>query len=228
MRLGVAMSNRRGAGATERPRSALAFATIWRAVPILALLASLAGCASTPEPAVLSGNDRLALAQVSTYLDNLQRFRADFAQSGPKGIEKGVVWLDRPGRLRVEYYYPGPETILANHGQLLILDPSTGATTTMPVSRTPLAILLRAHIPLTGPVTVTSLQRRAGMLSVTLVSTNAPGQGTLTLTFSANPLTLRGLTIQDRTGRITQLALGDIVRDPRFAPSAFTAAPPSG
>ena len=210
------------------PRRGSVRARSWRCLGVFVLLAGLAACARTPQPAVLSANGQVALAQVSAYLNNLQKFRADFTQTGAKGLEKGVVWLYRPGRLRVEYTYPGSETILANRGELLIVNPATGATTTMPVSKTPLDILLRANIPLTGPVTVTSLRRQPGLLSVTLVKTDAPGQGTLTLTFGANPLTLRGLTIEDRTGRVTSLALEHIVRNPHFAPDQFTAEPAAG
>jgi len=198
-------------------------AALWLCRALFPLLALLAACATTPQPAVLSADQQTALAQVSAYLNNLQSFRADFTRAGTKGIEHGVVWLDRPGRLRVEYAYPGPETILANNGQLLIANPDTGATTTMPVSKTPLDILLRRSIPLSGPVTVTALHRLPGTLSLTLVKTDAPGQGALTLLFNANPLTLRGLIITDRTGRETRLALQDIVRNPQFPANLFVA-----
>ncbi|HET8997293.1 MAG TPA: outer membrane lipoprotein carrier protein LolA [Acetobacteraceae bacterium] len=216
------MRDRRTAHASRcRPRRA----SWWRGGVVLVLLACLTACAMTPQPAVLSADDRTALTQVSAYLNNLQRFQATFTQSGPQGVERGEVWLDRPGRMRVEYTAPGPETILANHGQLLVVNPSTGATTTMPVSRTPLDILLRSEIPLSGPVTVTALRREPGLLSVSLAKTDAPRQGTLTLRFSANPLALRGVIIQDRSGRVTALALQDIVRNPRFAPDQFIASP---
>lgn len=207
--------------------TAMRWSANWRRFWIVLLLAGLAACARTPKPAALSRNGQLALAQISTYLNNLQKFRADFTQAGPRGPQRGVVWIDRPGRLRVEYAYPGRETILANRGELLILNPATGATTTMPVAKTPLDILLRGTIPLTGPVTVTALRRQPGMVSLTLVKTNAPGQGTLTLTFSADPLKLRGLTIEDRTGRITSLALERIERNPHFVPGQFTLRPAS-
>ena len=189
------------------------------------LMLALAACSMTPQPAVLSPNDQTALLQVSSYLNGLQRFRAAFVQNGPRGEATGVVWVDRPGRLRVQYTAPGPQTILANHGELLIADASTGATTTLPVAKTPLDILLRPSIPLSGPVTVTALHHLPDRLSITLVKTEAPGQGSLTLLFSANPLALRGLIIQDRSGRLTSLALRDLIRNPQFPPGAFTAQP---
>ena len=181
----------------------------------------LSACAVTPPPAVLSADDQTALSQVAAYMDGLQRFAGDFSQVGPQGEARGYVWVDRPGRLRVEYYRPGPRTILAANGRLLVADPLTHSTTTLPVARTPLDILLAQHIPLAGPVLVTALTRQPGSLQVSLVKAAIPGQGTLTLRFSDAPLALAGVTIRDRNDQLTVLDLHDLVRDPDFGAGRF-------
>ncbi len=223
-------------GSAVRPSSLLRVAAVTSAVlqvmrPVAKLLpigvasGLLAACAINATPAVLSADDRTAVSQISSYLNGLQRFQADFTQIGPDGEAKGVVWLDRPGRLRVEYYRPGPRTMLANRGRLLIADHLTGATTTLPVARTPLDILLAASIPFSGPVAVTALERRPGEMRLSLVKSDAPGQGTLTLRFSDSPLALVGITIRDRFNQVTTLALFNLVRDPDFGADRFNYTP---
>ncbi len=181
----------------------------------------LSGCAVAPPAAVLSADDQTALAQISAYMDGLQRFAGDFSQVGPEGDARGFVWVDRPGRLRVEYDRPGPRTILAARGRLLVADPLTHSTTTLPVARTPLDILLAQHIPFSGPVLVTALQRQPGSLQLSLVKAATPGQGTLTLRFSDQPLALVGVTIRDRNNQLTVLDLHNLRRDPDFGPGRF-------
>ena len=192
---------------------------------VLAGAIVLSACAMRPPAAVLSADDRTALAQVSAYMDGLQRFAGDFSQVGPQGEARGFVWVERPGRLRVEYYRPGPRTILAAAGRLLVADPLTHSTTTLPVSRTPLDILLAQHIPLSGPVVVSALERQPDGLQVSLVKAATPGQGTLTLRFSDTPLALTGVTVRDRNDQVTVLDLHNLVRDPDFGVGRFEYAP---
>jgi outer membrane lipoprotein-sorting protein len=194
--------------------------SILRASALLVAGALLAGCATTRRP-VLSADDQASLAQVQTYLDDLRLFHARFTQSGSDGNADGVLWIDRPDRLRVEYVEPHPKLVLANHGRLLLADQVTGATTTMPVSNTPLDILLGDKIDLSGPVTVTSVQHQAGALQVGLTKTAAPGQGRLTLQFATAPLALTGVIVQDAAGHTNTLLLYGLFRDTTIDQSMF-------
>ena len=180
----------------------------------------LAACAQTPAP-VLTAEDQATLAQVQTYLDGLRQFHARFNQSGTDGNADGVQWLERPGRLRVEYAEPHPRLLLANHGRMLLADLVTGATTNVPVSNTPLDMLLSDKIMLAGPVTVTSVQRQPGAFQVGLIKTAAPSQGRLTLQFTAMPLALTGVVVQDAAGHTNTLQLFGLYRDSTLDPSLF-------
>jgi outer membrane lipoprotein-sorting protein len=188
--------------------------------------AGLAACAVTTAP-VFSGDDRQAVMQVETYLKALVRFQAQFTSTGTDGDGEGFVWMERPGRLRVEFVRPRPRLLLARNGHLLLADHLTGGTQTMPVSRTPLDILLAPTIALSGAVSVTSIQRRPGVLQLSLIRTGAPQQGQLTLRFSENPLTLTGVLVQDQSGRTTDLTLSHMVRDQPIDPSHFDYHPDS-
>jgi len=178
-------------------------------IRILVASSVLYGCATAHAPA-LSERDQTTLTEVQVYLDGLHAFRAHFTESGTDGESDGILWLDRPGRLRVEYVHPSGKLLLANHGRLLLADAVTGATTTMPVSRTPLDILLADKILLSGSITVTGVQRQADAFQIGLVKTDAPGQGRLTLQFRAGPLALYGVVVQDGAGRTNSFSLQDV------------------
>ena len=182
--------------------------------------ALLAACVQLQAP-VFTEEDQATLAQVQTYLDGLRQFHARFNQSGTDGNADGVLWLDRPGRLRVEYAEPHPKLLLANHGRMLLADLVTGATTNLPVSNTPLDMLLGDKINLSGPVTVASVQRQPGAFQVGLIKTSAPSQGRLTLQFAAAPLTLTGVVVQDVQGHTNTLQLFGLYRDSTLDPSLF-------
>jgi outer membrane lipoprotein-sorting protein len=188
--------------------------------------ALLAACAQTPA-LVLTADDQATLAQVQSYLDGLRQFHARFNQSGSDGNADGILWLARPGRLRVEYIEPRPRLLLANHGRLLLADQISGATSNMPVSNTPLDMLLSDKIDLSGPVTVTALQRQPGAFQVGLVKTAAPSQGRLTLQFAASPLALTGVVVQDASGHTNTLQLYGLFRDTTVDPSLFHYRPPA-
>ena len=126
---------------------------------------------------------------------------------------------------------PHPRLLLANHGRMLLADLVTGATSNLPVSRTPLDMLLGDKIELAGPVTVTSVQRQPGAFQVGLIKTSAPGQGRLTLQFTTAPLALTGVVVQDASGHTNTLQLFGLYRDSTLDPSLFRYHPapaPSG
>jgi outer membrane lipoprotein-sorting protein len=198
-----------------------------RHVTILSVAAALAACAVTPPAAVLSADDRIAIQQITAYLNNLHSFTARFAQEGPDGISQGQVWLQRPGQLCVAYERPRPKLMIANHGRLLLADQTTGATTSLPVSRTPLDIMLAPTIELTNSITITRIQRLPDAIQLSLVKTASPGQGTLTLRFSANPLALAGVTILDRNGQTTAFDLADLRPGVPIDPAHFVYHPPA-
>lgn len=180
----------------------------------------LAAC--MPKPATtLSEADQATLAQVQTYLNDLRQFHAQFTQTGDDGAAFGLIWLQRPGRLRVQYVTPRPRLMLANHGRFLVSDGATGAITTMPVANTPLDILLADQIELSGPVTVSQLLQQPGSVQLGLIKTGSPGQGRLTLRFTTAPLALTGVVVQDAAGHTNTLALSGLQPGGTFDPAIF-------
>jgi outer membrane lipoprotein-sorting protein len=166
--------------------------------------------------------DSADLARIETYLDSLRTLKAHFLQAAPNGaISQGTAWLDRPGRMRFQYDPPSPLLLVAGHGLVVFHDKSLNQTTNIPISRTPLGILLADNVHLSGDVTVMGMQRLPGQIQVNLVRTASPGDGTLTLIFADNPLALRQWTVLDAQRQETRVTLYNVETGGKFDAKLF-------
>ena len=184
---------------------------------LLAIRAAQAQPRFQPTP-----QDRADLTRIETYLDSLRSLKAHFLQVAPNGAtSQGTAWLDRPGRMRFQYDPPSPLLLVAGHGLVVFHDKSLNQTSNIPLSQTPLGILLADKVRLQGDVTVTAMQRLPGQLQVSLVRTASPGDGTLTLIFADNPLTLRQWTVLDAQRQETRVTLYNAEIGGQFDPKLF-------
>ena len=155
----------------------------------------------------MSTQDRADLARIEAYLNGIRSLKAHFVQTAPDGsITQGLAVMQRPGRMRFQYDPPSPFLLIANYGILFFHDAQLNQTTNIPLSRTPLGILLGEQTTLSGEVNVTRFVRLPGQLQVSMVRSASPGEGTLTLIFSDNPLTLRQWIVLDQQGKQTRVA----------------------
>jgi outer membrane lipoprotein-sorting protein len=169
-----------------------------------------------------TAQDRADLSRIETYLDSLKTLKAHFLQVAPNGaIARGTAWLERPGRMRFQYDPPSPLLLVAGHGLVVFHDKSLNQTSNIPLSQTPLGILLADQVRLTGDVTVTGMQRLPGQLEVSLVRTASPGDGTLSLIFADNPLALRQWTVLDAQRQETRVTLYNVEMGGKFDQKLF-------
>ncbi|GGG31687.1 outer-membrane lipoprotein carrier protein [Caldovatus sediminis] len=191
------------------------------------LAATVLSAAAVPPPAAaqataLSERDRADLARIEAYLNGLTTLRARFLQIAQNGATaEGTAWIWRPGRMRFEYDPPEPLLLVASHGQFLLYDRELRQPSTVPVSQTPLAFLLRENLRLSGDVTVTRVERGGGFLRVTLHRTAAPAEGRLTLVFQEDPIELRQWAVVDAQARETRVSLSRIETGVRIDPRIF-------
>jgi outer membrane lipoprotein-sorting protein len=175
------------------------------------LAATLLGALPLPRAAPAQTSDAATLARVEAYLNGLTTLRARFLQVAQNGVSaQGTAWIWRPGRMRFDYAPPEPLLLVASGGQVMMYDRELRQPSTVPASSTPLGVLLRERIRLSGDITVTGIERRGGFLSVTLHRTNAAAEGRLTLTFQEDPMQLRQWTVVDAQGRETRVTLYEV------------------
>ena len=192
-----------------------------RALLLSLLLAPLTARAQT-HGAVLTDPDAATLKQVGVYLNALRALQARFLQIGPDGkTTQGTLWLERPGRMRFQYDKPSPLLLVAGNGTVVFHDSELDQTTNIPVSQTPLGLLLADTIQLSGDVTVTEFDRPPGQLLITLVRTKTPGDGSLTLALNTDPLALAGWSVVDAQGRETRLRMSAVRPGGPYDPKLF-------
>jgi len=171
---------------------------------------------------VPTAQDAADLARIESYLNGLRSLKARFLQVAPNGaVSGGTAWLERPGRMRFQYDPPSPLLLVAGHGLVVFHDSQLNQTSNIPIGRTPLGILLADKVTLSGDVTVTGIARQPGQILVSLVRTASPGDGTLTLVFSDNPLALKQWSVLDAQRQETRVTLYDAVLGGSFDPKLF-------
>jgi outer membrane lipoprotein-sorting protein len=192
------------------------------ALPLAAFPLSVAQAQLAASPPA-TAQDQADIARVEGYLNGIHTMQARFLQvDANNNTIGGDVWMQRPGRMRFEYDPPDRMLLVAGHGLLVYYDPAVRQTTNIFLSSTPLGLLLQDNLRLAGPVTVTGIARATGQIQITLVRTNNPSGGTITLIFATDPLTLRSWIIRDAQGRQTQISLYDMKFGGSFPQSMFT------
>jgi len=199
------------------------------ALPVGGRTARAAAPPANPTPAALSPRDRADLGRIETYLNGMRTLKARFLQVAPDGgTTEGVAWLERPGRMRFEYDKPSPLLLVAGHGLFFFHDSQLNQTTNLPLSATPLGLLLRDDLHLAGDVTVTGIERLPGQIHVTMVRTASPDDGSLTLVFADAPLALRQWSVVDAQRQETRVSLFNIELGGSFDQSLFVFTPVGG
>jgi outer membrane lipoprotein-sorting protein len=188
-----------------------------------------AGRARAQPGLALTPQDQADIGRIEAYLNGIKTLKAHFVQvAGDGGLSQGTAWLQRPGRMRFQYDPPAPFLLIAAHGVLTFNDSALQQTTNIGLGRTPLGILLAEHVELSGKVTVTAIQRLPGQIQVTVVRTDSPGDGSITLIFADQPLALRQWTVVDAQRRQTHVTLNNVQLGGSFDPQLFEQiSPPS-
>ncbi|MBB3896857.1 LolA family protein [Roseococcus suduntuyensis] len=173
-------------------------------------------------PALAQAPDRAAIAEVERYFNGLTTLRARFLQiSQQGGSAEGTAMIWRPGRMRFEYDPPEPTLLIAADGQFFHWDKELRQASVVPLSATPLGLLLRNPLRLSGDITVEAVERGAGVVRVTLHRTDRAAEGRIQLVLDEAPMVLRQWAVQDSQGRVTRVTLTDMRLGERFDPFQF-------
>ena len=176
--------------------------------PLRALFASLALMAlSAPAFA-----DKIALKDLSAYLNSLTTVQSDFTQVNADGtVSLGKIFIKRPGRVRFEYAPPDKSLVLASAETVAIFDSkSNQPPEEYPLKRTPLNLILAANIDLGRAKMVVGHKEVENATRVVAQDPQHPEYGTIELVFTAKPIALRQWVITDDLGQQTTVILGEL------------------
>jgi outer membrane lipoprotein-sorting protein len=178
----------------------------------LAVLPRIARAAA-PVAARLSDKDRADVGRVVAYLNDIYTLQSHFDQIAADGSDSsGMIYVERPGKLRLQYDPPVPVTIIADGSGIYYWDSKLEQLSQTRVEDTPAWFLLRPDIKASGDVTVTRFEHKPGVIELTMVESEHADLGTVTLTLADQPLELRQWTIVDAQNRPVTVTL----TDPRF------------
>ncbi len=161
------------------------------------------------------------IAGIETYLNSIATMKARFLQVAEDGtLATGDFYLRRPGRLRFEYDPPVPILVVADSIWIVFEDSELRQVDRLPLSSTPLSILVADEVSLGDGAVVSEISASGGLLQIALRDTENPDEGVLTLVFDARPLRLRQWLVTDSLGQTTEITLSDleinIPLDPRL------------
>lgn len=154
--------------------------------------------------------DAKEIARVEDYLNGITTLRARFFQVDPDNKEKqGTLYIDRPGRLRLEYDPPVSVLMVADGSRLVFFDFDIGQVNELPMSSPLAKLLISKRVSLVDDLEVLEIVRAVGLVRVSMADKDDRGAGVVTLVFNANPLALRQWWVKDAQGRVTKITLMD-------------------
>ncbi|QMW21661.1 LolA family protein [Sandaracinobacteroides saxicola] len=177
-------------------------------------------------PAAAQG---VSLAEVQAALVATTSMTADFVQTAGNGSQaRGVMSLQRPGRIRFDYG-PGARILVVADGRnLSFIDYKVGQVSQWPVKATPLGVLLdpRADLSRVARVLPDSEVPVPGMVGVVASDPKRPDLGRITFFLSRSAgapggLALAGWRVVDAQGQQTQVQLSNIVWNPAIPAGRF-------
>lgn len=177
-----------------------------------------------PRPPVpgLSAQDKADIARIERYLDGIRTLTARFYQVSSTGqVSEGVLYLSRPGKIRVEYEPPTPILIVADGRRLIYYDSELKSANSFAIDDTPAGILLRDKLNLGHDIGLIEFKRGKSVFWLTLIDKNNPDIGNLTLTFTDRPLALKKWSVLDPQGVVTTVTLIDTRIGVELAPRLF-------
>ncbi len=190
--------------------------------PFLAALAILAFAAfllpapggaddDGPTPMKLDAAQIAGAKRIETFLNKLDTLKARILQvTSEGGYAEGELYIDRPGKLRIEYAPPVPVLIVADGTFLVYYDRKLNQTSHILLSATPASILVAKNIKLfSDELIITGYKRESNSIRLTVVQADDPFAGSLTLVFTDEPLTLRKWIVNDAQGVATTVSLVD-------------------
>ena len=151
--------------------------------------------------AVSSNEQKLLKTKIENFFINLNTLEANFIQVSPSGnISNGKIFIDLPGKLRLDYIQPSNLLITSKGFWLVIQDRKLKSTNNIPIQQTPFSILLDKNINFNNKKIILDLKKSLGIITLNVKLAENTQAGELILEFSDNPFILKKWIIKDIIG----------------------------
>ena len=190
----------------------------------LALAAAplFANPAHAARAAVLSAEDQALVDRAAAYLQGLKEASGRFVQTDARGnMTRGDVYLKRPGRARFAYDPPSGMLVVADGANVSVANAQLKTFDSYPLMATPLSLFLARQIRLDRGILITEVRRAADSFTITARDGGRTAEGSISLTFSSEPVALIGWTVADAQGQTTHIQLSGFSPTSGLAPGLF-------
>ena len=146
--------------------------------------------------------------KVESFFNSLKSMEADFIQVSPSGkISNGKIYLDLPGKLRIDYKKPNNLLITCKGFWLTIQNRILKTTNNIPLESSPFSILIKKKLNFDNEFLGTDLKNKSGIISFKITSKTNKKAEALTLEFSEKPFNLKKWIINDIFGEKTTVLI---------------------
>ncbi len=164
----------------------------------------------SPTPPTFSKKSKQQVKIAEEYLNSIKNLSANFIQTDEFGnIQKGTIYLSKPGKMRWEYTDPHEILIVINDRDMVHFDKKLDQISYFCSRNEFINLLIKENINFkTDGLYVKSLKYNDHILRVILGKKGSPGS--LTLQFKKDPFQIKKLTIVDEAQEHIDITLLDI------------------
>jgi outer membrane lipoprotein-sorting protein len=163
-----------------------------------------------------------AVDRINVYFNSFQTMKGEFIQTSPKGrATRGVMHLAKPGKLRFEYEPPNPLLIASDGKWLTIKNKQKEKGDQVPLSSTPLRLIVAAKLNLLQEAVIVGFQQDGGMSTLALADKKGSIPGQIILVFDDASNELRQWIIVDGKGQRTTVELANLEKNVKINPKLF-------
>ena len=163
-----------------------------------------------------------SILKVENFFKNLRTLEADFIQVSPSGkTGEGKIFLDLPGKLRIEYNQPNNILITSKGFWIVIQNRELKSTNNIPLNQTPFSILLENKINFNNKDLIVELKKKLGIIEVKVKLAKNKQAGELILEFSEKPFILKKWIIRDIVGDETTVLIQNTKYNQKLAFTLF-------
>ena len=167
--------------------------------------------------------EKAAVDRANAALNAITSMSADFTQIGGDGRQSsGILYLQRPGKVRFEYNKPSTMEVVSDGSTVLVRDRKLNTAEPYPIGQTPLKFLLDTKVELGRDVAVKKVATEPGGVAISIEdSSTIGGTSKITLGFDPDLTVLKRWRVVDPQGYTTVVTLSDIERNHTIDPHIF-------
>ena len=158
---------------------------------------------------------------VKEYLRDLNTLEANFIQINSDGdTKRGKIFLNLPGKLRIDYKEPDDLLITSNGFWLTVQNKKLKQTNNLPLDRTPLNLFLTKKFKFEDNSNI-KFKTENEVITLTFFGDEKVKESKFELEFNSNPLKLRKWIIIDEFENKTSVMLQNLKKDVKLSNKIF-------